>query len=70
MSDYLTFGELKIGERFISVPQPGDNSGHGGYKLPSYIFTKTEAVDGNNSIRQKDGVRTHNQDSMPIIKVE
>lgn len=37
----LTFGELKVGQRFISLPQPGDNSGHGGLKGTHYVSIKT-----------------------------
>lgn len=29
----LTFGELKVGDSFITFPDPGDNSGHGGFKV-------------------------------------
>ncbi|KKR10350.1 MAG: hypothetical protein UT37_C0003G0049 [Parcubacteria group bacterium GW2011_GWA2_39_18] len=37
----LTFGELRIGQKFICLPTPGDNHGHGGFKKAHYIFTKT-----------------------------
>lgn len=37
----LTFGELKVGQKFIGLPVPGDNSGHGGFKKGSYLFIKT-----------------------------
>jgi hypothetical protein len=37
----LTFGELKVDQKFISLPEPGDNSGHGGLKGAHYIFIKT-----------------------------
>lgn len=40
----LTFGELKIGQEFICLPCPGDNSGHGGFRGAHYIFTKTHEV--------------------------
>lgn len=40
----LTFGELKIGQKFICLPLPGDNSGHGGFRGAHYIFTKTHKV--------------------------
>ncbi len=39
----LTFGELRIGEKFISLPFPGDNYGYGGFRGTFFIFTKTEA---------------------------
>jgi hypothetical protein len=37
----LTFEEVRVGRRFICLPCPGDNSGHGGFKRGSYLFTKT-----------------------------
>lgn len=37
-----TFCELKIGQKFIALPEPGDNHGHGGFKESSYLFMKTE----------------------------
>lgn len=40
----LTFGELQVGQRFISLPIPGDNHGHGGFKGPHFVFTKTKDV--------------------------
>lgn len=40
----LTFGELKIGQKFIGLPLPGDNHGHGGFRGAHYIFTKTHEV--------------------------
>lgn len=38
----LTFGELETGKKFICLPIPGDNSGHGGFKGTHWIFLKTE----------------------------
>lgn len=40
----LTFGELKEHDRFICLPLPGDNHGHGGFRGTEYIFVKTEQV--------------------------
>lgn len=40
----LTFGELKVGQKFICLPLPGDNLGHGGLRGAYYIFTKTYEV--------------------------
>lgn len=37
----LTFGELKVGQKFIGLPIPGDNSGHAGFKASHRIFIKT-----------------------------
>ncbi len=36
----LTYGELKPGDRFIAFPTDGDDAGHGGYRLGSYLFVK------------------------------
>lgn len=38
----LTFGDLQVGDFFIVFPQPGDNSGHGGYLGAQALFRKTE----------------------------
>ncbi len=37
----LSFWELEVEQRFISLPQPGDNTGHGGFRGAGCIFTKT-----------------------------
>jgi len=39
----LTFGELKVGDFFIALPSPGDNSGHGGLRGAYNLFIKTSA---------------------------
>ena len=38
----LTLGEINEGEKFIFLPEPGDNHNHGGLKGPKYIFFKAE----------------------------
>lgn len=38
----LTFGELSVGQKFIGLPLPGDNLGHGGFRGTAYIFIKTD----------------------------
>lgn len=38
----LTFRDLKVGEKFIYLPSPGDNHGHGGLRSGSYVFQKIE----------------------------
>lgn len=35
------FGDLKVGQMFIALPDPGDNHGHGGFLGKSFIFKKT-----------------------------
>ncbi|MDP2696104.1 MAG: hypothetical protein Q8O87_02515 [bacterium] len=42
--DKLTFGDLKVGDKFIVFPQPGDDAGHGGYRAAHFIFVKTKKV--------------------------
>ena len=37
----LTFRDIEVGQKFICLPMPGDNNGHGGLKGAHYIFTKT-----------------------------
>lgn len=70
MSEYLTYGELEVGDRFIALPKPGDDSGHGGFRGSHYIFMKIEGAEVNRAVRQKNGVVSNMPDSMPIIKVE
>ena len=36
----LNFSDLDIGDMFILMPMPGDNSGHGGLLGGSYLFRK------------------------------
>ena len=33
---------MKVGDSFITFPDPGDNSGHGGFKGKHWIFIKTQ----------------------------
>ena len=40
MSGKLTFGDLKVGDKFIAFPSDGDNSGHGGYLGSHNVFMK------------------------------
>lgn len=40
----LTFGDLQRGDRFIVMPSPGDNSGHGGLLGDSVLFIKTDKI--------------------------
>lgn len=42
MSTPLTFGELEVGQQFISFPLDGDDSGHGGFRGTSYVFVKVD----------------------------
>lgn len=40
----LTLEDLERGDKFILMPFPGDNSGHGGLLNGSYLFIKTEKI--------------------------
>lgn len=71
----LTFGELKEGERFIVLPIPGDNHGHGGLRTTHCIFLKTRRIEGfhggyDNSVKLSTGIFSGMPDSMPVIRVE
>ena len=72
----LTFGELKVGDRFIGFPLDGDDSGHGGFRNGSYLFekisdgdrvSKMELVD--NARRLVDGVVVHDPRAMKVLKI-
>lgn len=72
----LTFGELKVGDKFIVLPRPGDNRGHGGFKGVHHIFTKflqkTKAAAGlpyGRAVSNK-GVSSDFPGSMFVIKVK
>lgn len=62
----LTFGELKVGQKFIGLPIPGDNEGYGGLRDAHYIFTKTNYEKAVNN----KGISRDFPDSMPVILVE
>lgn len=78
----LTFGELKVGQKFIGLPYPGDNSGHGGFRSAYYIFTKTHqkitktesglpyGIPHGRARDDKRGILTDCPDCMLIILVE
>lgn len=71
--EYLTFGELKIGQKFISLPVPGDNDGHGGFRGAHYLFTKTHhKVEGfavPTGKAESRGTKSTCPHSMPIILI-
>ena|SRR3989338_6550606 len=53
----LVFCDLEVGDRFILMPLPGDNSGHGGLLNGSYLFKKTSSeLEILTAIRLIDGV--------------
>jgi len=72
----LAFSELSIGDRFVALPFPGDNSGHGGFKQIHYVFMKTEKVynywgrDCGNAVSVKNGRFRNISDKLLVIKVQ
>jgi hypothetical protein len=66
MSEYLTFGELAKGSRFIMWPVDGDNSGHGGYRSPEYLWIKH---DENYAVRTVDGGLVEFSRTTQVIQV-
>jgi hypothetical protein len=68
----LTFGDLEEGDEFIAFPRPGDNSGHGGYKIGHRVFTKTKRKHDDEKFCAKIyGLGTYSDipDTMEVIKV-
>ncbi len=79
----LTFGELRVGDKFIGFPWPGDNQGHGGLLGTFPIFVKTAYVVGMsigymvgmslgssaNAVRINDGHSSTFADDLFVIKV-
>lgn len=66
----LTFGELRVGDEFISFPVDGDDSGHGGLRGGAYLFLKVDPNEkGENALKLATTVRSTMPDSMPILRV-
>jgi hypothetical protein len=58
MSKPLTFKEVPEGATFIAFPRDGDDSGHGGFRQGSHLFTKLRLTKGSkeeNAMRNNDG---------------
>lgn len=62
----LQFADLEQGERFIFLPIPGDNHGHGGLLNGAWLFMKIEprftpagGTEYFNAIRLVDGCKIH-----------
>lgn len=72
----LTFGELKVGKKFIGFPIDGDDSGHGGFRGGFNIFikfgedeSKPYITPSANAMMLRDGVPSHMPKTMHIIEV-
>ena len=69
MSEKLTFGELKIGDKFIVFPISGDDAGHGGFKGGHNLFMKVKILKKIEALRISDGNTSKFDKSMCVIKV-
>jgi hypothetical protein len=75
-SEPLTFGELKIGKKFIGFPIDGDDAGHGGFRGTHNIFIKTredkskpQQIPKHNAMTVRDGTPSHMPAGMRVIQV-
>lgn len=71
--EYLTFGELEAGQKFICLPEPGDNNGHGGLKGAHFIFTKTDHEVDRISVgiaKDNSGMERNFSHSLAVILIE
>ena len=78
----LTFRELQVGQTFIGLPCPGDNSGHGGFRKAHNLFIKTNrkitedssgisyAIPHGRAMNIRSGVSSDYPNSMCVILVE
>ena len=62
----LTFEELQTNDKFIGLPVPGDNEGHGGFKVSHTIFIKLE---NGLAISENTGTVAHFPHPTLVIKV-
>lgn len=63
----LTFGELAVGEKFIILPSPGDEDGHGGFRGAYLIFTKSEQ---HGAVGERSGFTSETPSDMYVIRVK
>lgn len=69
----LMFGELRYGQKFIEMPQPGDNEGQDGFRRDYPVFEKTglQIHEGfeSNAICHRDGVERKFEQGDLIIRL-
>ena len=72
----LTFGELRLGKKFIGFPLDGDDSGHGGFRGVHTIFikfgqdeSKPFEIPSDNAMTVRDGIPSHMPKGMRVIEV-
>ena len=71
----LTFGDLSVGDKFIAMPSPGDNGGHGGLLGGSYLFMKIRPIHDKYGLIQNSACLLHGTikgypDSRFVLKIE
>lgn len=70
----LVFEDLQKGDKFIFLPTPGDNGGHGGLLSSSFLLLKTEKICHpefpTNCIRLCDGTSLFARNNEFVLKVE
>jgi hypothetical protein len=71
----LEFRELIAGDKYISLPIPGDNKKSGsGFRNPYYLFQKIQPIKQNgysyNCVELWQGRLTYTPDEMPVIKIK
>jgi len=80
-SEIVKFKDLRVGEKFISMPISGDDNGHGGFKEPYFLLVKLnycskivlpkdEEPEGYNAARLHNGSYRFCSSNMWVIKVE
>lgn len=74
-SEVLQFKDLKVSDKFIIMPMPGDDAGHGGFKQVHWIFVKIKEVSHplsdlkDNAKRLQDGGLVNITPNMEVIRV-
>jgi hypothetical protein len=76
-SKVLTFKELKIGDRFILFPRPGDDHGHGGLKGGEALCQKIRGIpdprytggERDNAVNLLDGNTIFLPPDCPVLKI-
>jgi hypothetical protein len=70
----LEFGDLAVGDKYISLPIPGDNSKPGsGFKNTYSLLQKIQLIEESheyNSVELKTGRPIHSPQDLPVIKIE
>ncbi len=71
--NYMTFGKLRGGDRFIVLPHKGYSVRlHGDYMKASYLFMKLEGRLGRqraNAVRLRNGKTCVISNSAPVIRI-